>query len=281
MTIEPRSRRPCAPRGTSLPRRTRPRTRAGRRRGRGDRYARRARSLRRAAPATRARRRRPPAAIAAAKISRPTSGRGRRGRWRRATSRSRLRVSRRPRQPARACGRTGGAARCRRRRRSWDAAVPSRTRAPGPIQPRFTASAKKKTMRRGRHWTRDGPRMCRRDHTLERVEPALDPIQAVEDVAAHVCGLNSTTNSQSSAVAIPRSVSMRGGRPPLSRRAIADCVVPQSSAGLLLREAHLNPAGCDLLGDLREEPALIRVRKLMQSQARVVRGAGPAPRAAS
>jgi hypothetical protein len=74
---------------------------------------------------------------------------------------------------------------------------------------------------------------------------------------------------------------MRGGRPPLSRRAIADCVVPQSSAGLLLREAHLNPAGCDLLGDLREEPALIRVRKLMQSQARVVRGAGPAPRAAS
>ena len=43
-------------------------------------------------------------------------------------------------------------------------------------------------------------------------------------------GASSTTRSQSSASAMRSSVSIRGGRPPRSRRAMADCVVPQSSA---------------------------------------------------
>ena len=43
-------------------------------------------------------------------------------------------------------------------------------------------------------------------------------------------GLSSTRRSQSSASAIRSSVSIRGGRPPRSSRAIADCVVPVSSA---------------------------------------------------
>jgi len=43
-------------------------------------------------------------------------------------------------------------------------------------------------------------------------------------------GSSSTTSSQSSASAMRSSVSIRGGRPPRSSRAIADCVVPQSSA---------------------------------------------------
>jgi hypothetical protein len=56
------------------------------------------------------------------------------------------------------------------------------------------------------------------------------------DACAHlespllVLGRSSTLSSQSSASAIRMSVSMRGGRPPDSRRAIADCVVPVSSA---------------------------------------------------
>ena len=45
-----------------------------------------------------------------------------------------------------------------------------------------------------------------------------------------VLGRNSTTSSQSTAAAMRRSVSIRGGPPPRSKRAIADCVVPQSSA---------------------------------------------------
>src|SRR4029453_16032319 len=45
-----------------------------------------------------------------------------------------------------------------------------------------------------------------------------------------VLGRSSTMSSQSSAFAIRRSVSIRGGRPPDSSRAIADWVVPVSSA---------------------------------------------------
>src|SRR5438105_7073066 len=43
-------------------------------------------------------------------------------------------------------------------------------------------------------------------------------------------GRSSTASSQSRASAIRSSVSIRGGRPPASSRAIADCVVPTSSA---------------------------------------------------
>jgi hypothetical protein len=54
-------------------------------------------------------------------------------------------------------------------------------------------------------------------------------------------------------------VSIRGGRPPDSRRAIADWVVPVSSAS----SCWESPCAFALLGDLlrylREEPALIRV----------------------
>jgi len=45
-----------------------------------------------------------------------------------------------------------------------------------------------------------------------------------------VLGLSSTISSQSSASAMRRSVSIRGGRPPDSSCAIADCAVPVSSA---------------------------------------------------
>src|SRR5207247_501024 len=45
-----------------------------------------------------------------------------------------------------------------------------------------------------------------------------------------VLGRNCTTRSQSSASAMRTNVSIRGGRPPRSKRAIADCVVPTRSA---------------------------------------------------
>jgi hypothetical protein len=51
-------------------------------------------------------------------------------------------------------------------------------------------------------------------------------------------------------------VSIRGGRPPDSRRAIADWVVPVSSASSCWESLALLG---DLLRYLREEPALIRI----------------------
>ena len=54
---------------------------------------------------------------------------------------------------------------------------------------------------------------------------------------------------------------MRGGRPPLSSRAIADCVVPTQLGELALREpARGAPLG-HLARDRGEEPALLRSRQ--------------------
>src|SRR6266545_4747786 len=76
------------------------------------------------------------------------------------------------------------------------------------------------------------------ERALDVRETAFDLFQPREYLIAHRAylpspssrGLSSTSSSQSSAAAIPSRVSMRGGRPPLSRRAIADCVVPHNSA---------------------------------------------------
>ncbi len=54
---------------------------------------------------------------------------------------------------------------------------------------------------------------------------------------------------------------MRGGLPPDSRRAIADCVVPQIPGQLRLGEAELTAALGDLPRDLGEEPAVLGARK--------------------
>ena len=50
------------------------------------------------------------------------------------------------------------------------------------------------------------------------------------------------------------SVSMRGGRPPASSRAIADCVVPHFSASSFCDSPALEPPLGDVVGDLGEEP---------------------------
>src|SRR5207248_6568832 len=64
---------------------------------------------------------------------------------------------------------------------------------------------------------------------LESLQPALEVVDAREElVGAHDAsprGRSSTASSQSSASAILSSVSIRGGLPPVSSRAIADCVV--------------------------------------------------------
>ena len=74
-----------------------------------------------------------------------------------------------------------------------------------------------------------------------------------------VRGRSSISSSQSSAFAIRRSVSMRGGRPPDSRRAIADCVVPRARQAAFWESSLRLALTGDLLGDLREEPAAVRV----------------------
>ena len=55
------------------------------------------------------------------------------------------------------------------------------------------------------------------------------------------------------------SVSIRGGRPPDSSRAIADCVVAGQLGQLLLGKPEGLPLLGDLLRDAREEPALVGV----------------------
>ena len=52
---------------------------------------------------------------------------------------------------------------------------------------------------------------------------------------------------------------MRGGRPPASSRAIADCVVPVSSARLRLGQVLALALRSNFLGDLAEEPALVGI----------------------
>ena len=54
-------------------------------------------------------------------------------------------------------------------------------------------------------------------------------------------------------------MSIRGGRPPDSSRAIADCVVAGQLGELLLGEPARLPLLGDVVGDPREEPALVGV----------------------
>src|SRR4051794_10602908 len=96
-----------------------------------------------------------------------------------------------------------------------DAAVPSRTRAPGPIQPRFTASAKKKTM----------------PSTVTTPRATANPC-APKTVAQSISRFG-----------------LGGG-------------AGRAGRGGGARETHLRATGRYLFGDLREEPALSRVREL-------------------
>ena len=79
-------------------------------------------------------------------------------------------------------------------------------------------------------------------------------------------GFRSTTSSHSSASAMRSSVSIRGGLPPRSSRAIADCVVPTSSASSRCDRALLLPALGHLLRNSCEEPASVgRADSLLQA----------------
>ncbi len=55
------------------------------------------------------------------------------------------------------------------------------------------------------------------------------------------------------------SVSMRGGLPPASSRAIADCVVPVSSASSACERPSSFRRPRDFLRHLREEPSLVGI----------------------
>ena len=65
--------------------------------------------------------------------------------------------------------------------------------------------------------------------------------------------------SQSSASAIRSSVSIRGGRPPDSSRAIADCVVPVSSASSFCDRPSALRCEVTWSRHAREEPPLVGV----------------------